>query len=125
MTPSEITAQWQRDNPFRHRCNKARQRAKHRGLDFDIDSGYIKTLWDKQQGKCYYSGIDITIDGSDPDTNLTIDRIDNDQGYVQGNIALACMAVNTMKNKHSVTSFHEFCRRILNHANTNDQKSTY
>lgn len=34
-------------------------------------------------------------------TNISIDRIDNSQGYELSNIRLVCLAVNTMRNAMS------------------------
>ena len=48
-------------------------------------------------------------------TNISIDRIDSNLGYVKGNIQLVCYVVNIMKNNFSMNEFIAFCEKILNY----------
>lgn len=90
-------------------------RAARNGLLVNIDKKYLHYLWDKQNGKCAISGIDMTYisnQGRIP-TNVSVDRIDSSKGYIIGNVQLVCMAVNQMKNDLDLKTLLTFCEAIL------------
>lgn len=92
-----------------------RDRAKKHGLELDFDVEYLRELWIKQEGKCAISGIQMTTTmfaGRTP-TNMSVDRIDSDKGYIKGNVQLVCMAVNQMKSDLTLEELIHFCREIL------------
>jgi len=45
-------------------------------------------------------------------TNISIDRYDNNKGYVSGNIRLVCLAVNMMKYTMDLDEFVQWCKFI-------------
>lgn len=47
---------------------------------------------------------------------VSIDRIDNDLGYVRGNVELVCYAYNVAKNKYTEEFFIEMCKDVLTNA---------
>lgn len=94
------------------------ERAAKNGLLVDIDREYLYDLWDKQNGKCAISGIQMTYIsncGRIP-TNVSVDRIDSNKGYIKGNVQLVCMAVNQMKNDLDMQTLLTFCESILRNA---------
>ena len=100
------------------RFRSARGRASIKGVDFDIDELYMKEIYDKQNGLCFYSGIkmEIAVKGYTDNMNtLSVDRIDSDTGYIKGNIVLCCDFVNTMKMKFTTTEFLNMCRIIVDY----------
>jgi hypothetical protein len=70
---------------------------KSRGRDeagqHDIDVSYLELLWKQQNGKCYYSGIQMNY--SKNEWRISIERLDNSKGYIKGNIALCCIEFNS------------------------------
>lgn len=91
------------------------ERAAKNGLCVDIDREYLYDLWDKQNGKCAISGMDMTYIsncGRIP-TNVSVDRIDSAKGYIKGNVQLVCMAVNQMKSDLDMQTLLTFCEAIL------------
>ena len=40
-------------------------------------------------------------------SSVSIDRLDNSKGYIDGNVVLCCAAVNIMKNDLELTEFKE------------------
>lgn len=60
---------------------------------------FLEDLYNKQNGKCAISGFDMTyITGSGRvPTNISIDRIDSNIGYVRDNVQLVCIQANKMK----------------------------
>ncbi len=111
-----------KSDPFRRmlveRLAGAKERAKKNNLDIDIDIEYLKFLWNAQKGKCAISDIKMTyvmLQGR-VSTNLSIDRIDTNVGYIRGNVQLVCSAVNAMKSDLSKDELLYFCENILNNA---------
>lgn len=93
----------------------AKERAKKKNLPFDLTKKYLKELWDRQNGKCAVSGIEMTYslcEGRTP-TNVSIDQINPNNGYTKGNIQLVCMAVNQIKSDLQMDDVYRFCKAIL------------
>ena len=92
-----------------------KERAKRHGLLVNITKQYLYNLWDKQKGLCALSNVPMTFInncGRIP-TNVSIDRIDSNKGYIAGNIQLVCMAVNQMKNDLDMQTLLMFCNKII------------
>ena len=81
-------------------------KAKKRGLDFKIDFKEFQKLWQK---KCGYCGSNIETVG--------IDRIDNNKGYIKGNIKSCCWMCNNMKNTYTEKEFMKQCKKICDFNN--------
>lgn len=75
-------------------------RSKHE-LNLDLD--FLKELYNKQNGKCALSNIELQIgyNRKNPYT-LSIDRIDSDKGYTKDNVQLVIAAINTFKANYNV-----------------------
>ena len=83
--------------------------------EFNITKEDLHKLYDKQKGICMYSGIEMKHlkDGTGYHLdNISIDRIDNTKGYVKGNIALVCLAVNMMKYTLELDELIDWCKKI-------------
>lgn len=59
-----------------------------------IDADALIGLWNRQQGKCYYSGIAMTLRTSTA-WLCSIERLKPDRGYVHSNVVLCCVEFNT------------------------------
>lgn len=102
---------------FNRRLGNARDRAKYKSLEFDLTIEYLHYLWEKQNGKCYYSGLQMTYERNDIHA-VSIDRINSSLGYTKDNVVLACSTINVMKNSHSIDEFINLCRSVVEHADT-------
>jgi hypothetical protein len=94
--------------------------AKIRGYEWDLSFDYLLYLFDKQQGLCALSGEPLVLKTSPrgtPDYKyiISIDRIDNNIGYVEGNIQFVTTQVNVAKNSYSTQEFLEMCIKVVNH----------
>ena len=98
---------------LKEKINLARARNKY---IVDIDYNYINELWKSQDGMCAISKIPMTyIKGNGKvNTNVSMDRIDSNIGYIKGNIQLVCTQVNYMKNDLSTEDLKTWCEAILN-----------
>jgi hypothetical protein len=98
-------------SPFRRSFCAARERVRHAKVkrEFDITVEDLKNLWDDKGGKCAISGLEMTEPPSGRQRKKTkdrnpltgsLDRIDSDKGYVNGNIQWVCTFVNYAKNNY-------------------------
>lgn len=86
-------------------------RSAKRGWDFAITEGCVNQLWAKQNGRCYYSGVELTTSISDPN-KMSIDRIDSTKGYIRDNVVLCTVRINLMKRDMSMQEFLTVILRI-------------
>ncbi len=72
---------------------------------------YVRALLEKQGGECALTGIKLQFRGDHDDEQLlpSLDRIDSDKQYEEGNLQIVCRFVNRWKNN---TPDEEF-RRLL------------
>lgn len=77
-----------------------------RGHEFKLTIEDFEKLWNKN---CYYCG-DL-IDG------IGIDRVDNNVGYLVGNVVPCCPVCNKMKLTLRSSDFTEQCIKISNNLN--------
>lgn len=78
--------------------DKAKERAKTAGLDFNITLEDIEAVW-PVDGKCPALGIVLKRGkGQMHDASPTLDRLNPEWGYTRDNIAVLSMAANRTKN---------------------------
>jgi transcription initiation factor TFIIIB Brf1 subunit/transcription initiation factor TFIIB len=80
--------------------------------DIHIDLDYLIDLYHKQDGKCAITGIEMCHIFGNPRT-ISIDRIDSNQGYIEGNVHLVCQWVNLAKSKYSLDVFQLALKAFL------------
>lgn len=76
---------------------------RHGIIDVDINVDYIYNLWKEQNYRCAISNIPI-IFGEDTfayQLRASIDRKDNNLGYIKGNIQLVSLPINYAKNRQT------------------------
>lgn len=108
-------------SPFRYLIGQIKHRAKKRGYGMNLTPEYLKEIWDIQKGVCPYSGLNMTFFNLDTKrrvrsglpTQISVDRIDSSQGYIQGNIELVCLAINYAKNGFSREVMKDFVKEIV------------
>lgn len=89
--------------------------AKIRSLDFSIDAKFLNSLFDRQNGKCALSGMELIM----PEPNkknawtASVDRIDSSKGYVEGNVQWVHKKINMMKQDLSDEEFVDFCKQVV------------
>lgn len=80
------------------------KRAKLKKFKIDIDLEYLKDLLEnKQKNRCAVTNIPISFEG---ETKIyktpSLDRIDNNKGYVKGNVHWVILGINYMKLNHNI-----------------------
>ena len=103
-----------------------RNGAKRRGIEFNISQQYAWNLFEKQENKCALTGMDITLSPDICESNpayakftASLDRKDNNKGYVEGNVQWVHKEINRFKNDYSMSEFIEMCKAVHLYHQTN------
>ena len=83
------------------------RRRRNKVLEYNLTLEYIKELLLKQEYKDYYTG-QVPENYED----YSIDRIDSNLGYIEGNIVITTNRVNAMKNDMSIEEFKKLISDI-------------
>lgn len=109
-------------SPFRFHLRVMKQHAKERGQDCTVGLDDLKVQWDRQQGRCPYTGWELENArtsghriGRSP-RKASVDRKDSKQGYVPGNIQFVSMMANFAKNDFTEDQLREFCEAVYKNA---------
>lgn len=88
-----------------------------RDLVFSISVEYMQKLLIAQQYRCAFSGLPIFIAETQAqhvrgNSTASLDRIDNEHGYVEGNVHWVHKDINFMKGTLSADRFIELCLAV-------------
>lgn len=81
----------------------------------------VKSLYEAQNGKCFYTGetMNISRENSYDLFGISLDRIDSSKGYVTGNVVLCCWGMNALKGQKSATEMMVALRRFYESSKKN------
>lgn len=88
-----------------------RKNAKAKSLAFSLTTKYLTRLWEQQDGRCALSGAPLGLIGSGWSA-ASVDRIDPEKGYEEGNVQWVCWRVNDAKSNMGNRDFILFCRSV-------------
>lgn len=94
------------------RFNKIKRGALSRNIEFDVTIDYLWKLFLEQKQICA-----ITGDYLKTIKEASLDRIDSQRGYVEGNVQWVTKQANLSKHTMTMDELYCFCRKVLNHAN--------
>ena len=105
--------------------SRIKRNANQRNIEFDISVEYLYNLFIDQSGKCSYTGENIFLPintkqlkgGDDNERIASLDRIDNNKGYIEGNLQWVCKKVNYMKFTMTEDYFFYWVKKIYEHSN--------
>lgn len=104
---------------------RIRNGAINRGLKFEIT---IEKAWQQfldQKKKCVLTGLELIHVKNKHSlrsmNTASLDRIDNNLGYIEGNIQWVCKTINMMKNISSQTEFINYCTLVADYENKKTQ----
>ena len=84
--------------------------AEERGLKFEITEGYCWGLFLEQGRKCFYTARPLKF--SKKGQTASLDRIDSDFGYVEGNVKWVHKDINRMKGCLKHEDFVRLCSEV-------------
>lgn len=100
--------------------------AKDRNIEFDLTAEYLWKLFLKQKRKCALTGMDIFFSDSADSRFIfdvmtaSLDRIDSNKGYIEGNVQWVHKYINIMKWDFTQDEFIDMCRLVINHRDRNE-----
>ena len=97
------------DERIAKRYLSTRESARSRDLDFNLTLTSIKNLVNAK--RCGYTGIELTFETNKLNSH-TIDRIDNNKGYVIGNVIACCKQFNELKGRLTRDDINKILRML-------------
>ena len=91
------------------RYNKCKGDAKRRGIEFSLTKEYFFSFEDLS---CHYCGLTVYP--------ISLDRVDNDIGYIVGNVVSCCYVCNSLKHVFEANSFIKHVEKIYTYQNRNE-----
>jgi hypothetical protein len=104
------------DRTIRGRYRHARQGAARRGLEFNITLEAFE--WMHQQ-PCHWCGAPLAETGSG------LDRLDNNAGYVPGNVVQACDVCNLLRGRRFRPDLMAVIGAVVKYARAHDPDGIY
>lgn len=108
-------------SPYRPFMKICKNRVKDCGRELDISLQDLKEQWEKQDGKCPFTGWDMKFDECHKKKGLkktpdraSLDRIDSSKGYVKGNIQFVSLIAQYAKNDWNGDVIFEFANAVKN-----------
>ena len=102
------------DYRIKHIMRNAKQRSRKKGLEFNLTYNYLKNLLLSQDCKCALTRVPLILGTRDnKEQSLSLDRIDPNEGYIEGNVQWTTIQVNFMKTDLTMDELKRLCKKIL------------
>lgn len=96
--------------------------AKSRNYPFEVSIDYLQCLLESQNFKCGYTEIEMLcpktynekMDMTSSPYLISLDRIDNELGYIEGNVHFVCVWVNKARGTYPHEVFKEILAKFKN-----------
>lgn len=102
-------------------CSNTNRRNKDKfQKESKVTKEFLKELYQRQEGKCAISGIELTYIRRTRKkilTNISLDRLDSSKPYSKDNVQLVCVGINLMKNNVDNEVFLKFFKEIIKASN--------
>ncbi len=94
--------------------SEIKRQAKKRKKEFNISIEYLWNLYEEQDKKCALSGLPIIFgrNGHRNETSASLDRIDNDKGYIKDNVRWVLKDINMIRGKYDNGYFIKLCHAV-------------
>jgi len=97
-----------------------RQNAKSRNYPFNVTIEYLQNLLEKQNYKCALTSMDMLcpknyIEKREMTSSpylVSLDRIENDLGYIEGNVQFTCVWANKARGSYENELFKEIINKL-------------
>lgn len=98
--------------------NELKRGAIRRKYEFNISKEYIWDLFIKQNKKCALTKLPLVFgsrrigEGYKRMRTASLDRIDNDKGYIKGNVHWVHKYINKMRREFTIKDYIKFCKLV-------------
>lgn len=106
-------------SPFKYFIRQAKLRAKSKARfkTYNITLEYLKDLWETQDGKCAISGVKMELPATLSQSRnspfcASLDRIDSEVGYMQGNVQFVTQFCNLGKRDFETEKVLNFIQAV-------------
>ena len=107
--------------PFKYFMKTTKNRNRRSKGPNTLTVEYLKEIFESQKGLCACSGIPLILPRSTVTWNdgpawqhASVDRIDNDKGYAQGNVRFVCHMYNIARARYDDDEVIQFCEAVVN-----------
>lgn len=101
---------------IRYRLYSIKSACKAKGIKFDLEVQELLDLWNEQQGRCYYSNLEMKaegkVNGMQGWFSPSLDRKDPAIGYTRDNVVWCCFCVNSFKQSMTEKQFKQLLKTI-------------
>lgn len=113
---------------FRVYLKSAKHTSKQKGYECNLDLPFLKSLFEKQTGRCAYTGVKLEIGATVNDKPYSLwaaslDRINSERGYTKDNVEFVCLFVNLGKNGFEKAEVIKFLGELVIISKTRDLQS--
>jgi len=99
---------------FSQKVSNIRRKSEIINLPFDLDTDFLLDLYKNQDGKCYYSNIEMKHNiGVCSFNSISLERLDPNKGYVKTNVVFCANGINSFKGNLSMEEFKEMLQIVL------------
>ena len=112
-------ARYTKERPLESWIREAVIIARHRSkTPCDLTVEHMVDLWNKQNGKCYYSNLPMSEprygSGKNPYV-ASMDRLDSQKGYTKDNVVWCCCICNSGKQQLSKDEYINLCSQVAHY----------
>ncbi len=95
-----------------------KRRAEKRKKEFNISIEYLWNLFLEQDRKCALTGLSIYFGRVyyRNETSASLDRIDNNKGYIKGNVRWVLKDINMIRGSYSTEYFIKLCQAVADNS---------
>jgi len=101
---------WRTKNRALICVHSAKKRCMKTGMVFNLDKAWVKQNY---TGYCALTGIPFIPDGTRSPYAVSLDRIDNQKGYLKNNCRFVLFGVNTFKGSGTDNDMYFIAERLL------------
>lgn len=99
---------------FNSKLPYLKKKCEIKNIPFNLENGDLLLKYSQQDGKCYYTNIDIVHNRGKLDYNsISIERLSPENGYTKDNVVLCSFNINSFKGSMNENEFKEFLNQII------------
>jgi CRISPR/Cas system Type II protein with McrA/HNH and RuvC-like nuclease domain len=96
---------------FYNLLSSIHQHTKDKPMQNNVTMNFLREQYQKQDGKCFYTGVKMKIkkigEPAYGPFDLSVDRINSSDGYIQPNVVFCCWGINAMKSTNTPIVMYE------------------